>query len=132
MQLSPYIFFQGTCEEALNFYVDVFGGEIVSLNRFEGSPIEGDAAMDDKNKVMHATFKTGDWTFMAADGSDPRPAGNVALSLATEDEAEGDRIFAGLSAGATITMPMETVFWGGKFGMLTDRYGVMWMISAGH
>ena len=128
MQLSPYIFFAGTCEEALNFYVEVFGGEIVSLNRFEGSPMEADA--EDAKKVMHATFKAGDLTFMASDGSEPRSAGNV--SLATEDEAEGSRVFSGLTAGGTVTMPFESVFWGGKFGMLIDRFGVMWMVSAGH
>jgi len=132
MQLEPYLFFYGRCEEALNFYKDVFGGEIIALNRFEGSPMESQVAPDERRNVMHATFKAPGLSFMAADGSAAGPVGegNVSLSLATSDDAEARRVFDKLSQGGKVTMPFDNVFWGGKFGMLSDRFGVCWMVSS--
>jgi PhnB protein len=85
-----------------------------------------------KDKVMHASFVAGDVKFMASDGQ-PGPGtdgeDDIALSLATNDAAEGERVFAALAEGGKVSMPLEEVFWGGKFGSLTDRFGVQWMVS---
>ena len=132
MQLEPYLFFHGTCEEALNFYAKCLNGEIVHLSRVEGSPIEGHVPEDQRKGVMHATFVAGDVKFMASDGRPgPAPDGedDIALSLATSDAAEGERVFAAFSDGGRVTQPLEEAFWGGRFGMVTDRFGVQWMVS---
>jgi PhnB protein len=132
MQLEPYLFFHGRCEEALNFYKECLRGEITSLNRFEGSPMAANVGPDYKDKVMHASFVAGDVKFMASDGQPgPAPDGDddVALSLATSDSAEGERVFNALAAGGTVSMALQEQFWGGSFGSLTDRFGVQWMVS---
>ena len=132
MQLEPYLFFHGKCEEALTFYVKCFNGEIVGLSRVAGSPMEEHVPPDQRNGVMHATFVADGIKFMASDGRPgPGPDGedDIALSLATSDTAEGERVFAALSEGGTIDQPLEPAFWGGRFGMITDRFGVQWMVS---
>jgi PhnB protein len=132
MQLEPYLFFHGRCEEALNFYKECLRGEITSINRFEGSPMEASVGPDFKDKVMHASFVAGDVKFMASDGqpgSAPDGDDDIALSLATGDAAEGERVFNALAAGGTVSMPLKEQFWGGRFGSLTDRFGVQWMVS---
>lgn len=132
MQLEPYLFFHGRCEEALNFYKECLRGEIVGINRFEGSPMAAQVGADYKDKVMHASFVAGDVKFMASDGqagNGPDGEDDIALSLATGDAAEGERVFAALAQGGEVTMPLEDVFWGGKFGSLTDKFGVQWMVS---
>jgi PhnB protein len=135
MQLEPYLFFHGRCEEALSFYKNCLGGEIVGLSRFAGSPMESQVDAGFRDKVMHASFVAGDVKFMASDG---RPGDgsdgddDIALSLATSDDAEGTRVFNALADGGEISMPLQEAFWGGKFGSLTDRFGVQWMVSIGH
>jgi PhnB protein len=132
MLLEPYLFFHGRCEEALNFYKDCLRGEIVGINRFAGSPMESQVEANFKDKVMHASFVAGDVKFMASDGqpgSEPDGEDDVALCLATNDAAEAERVFAALGRGGKVSMPLEEAFWGGKFGSLTDRFGVQWMVS---
>jgi PhnB protein len=129
MELEPYLSFNGNCEEALNFYKGVFGGEITSLNRFEGSPMESEVA--DKSKIMHSNFVAPGVKFMASDGmQDAATEGSrITLSLGTRDVAEAERVFNGLSAGGKIDMPLQDTFWGATFGMLTDKYGIDWMVN---
>lgn len=134
MQLEPYLFFYGRCEEALDFYKSAIGGDY-ELSRFEGSPMADQVPPDFRNKVMHATFKGPGFTFMASDGRpdkklDPE-AGNISLSLGTSDQAEGERVFNALAQGGNVVMPIADTFWGAKFGMLTDRFGTEWMITIG-
>jgi PhnB protein len=132
MQLEPYLFFHGRCEEALNFYKDCLHGEIIGLTRFAGSPMESQVGPEFKDKIMHASFVAGDVKFMASDGRPgPAPDGedDIALSLATSDAAEGARAFNALAEGGTVSMPLEEQFWGGRLGGLTDRFGVQWMVS---
>jgi PhnB protein len=132
MQLEPYLFFHGRCEEALNFYQECLGGEIVGLSRFAGSPMESNVGPEYRDKIMHASFVAGDVKFMASDGqpgSGPDGEDDITLSLATNDAGEGERVFAALSQGGTVEMPLAEAFWGGKFGSLTDRFGVQWMVS---
>ncbi len=131
MEFEPYLFFYGRCEQALNFYKDVFGGEITHLSRIEGSPMESEVPPNLKHNVMHANFKAPSLKFMASDG---RPTGtvgesNISLSLATNDAAEGKRVFDKLSQGGKVSMPLQDAFWGGKFGTLTDKFGIDWMMS---
>ena len=132
MHIEAYVFYPGNCEEAFTFYQSALGGEL-SLNRYEGSPMESQISAQDKNKLMHASLKAGDAVLMGADaiGDWKRTAGNnVALSLATEDETQARNAFSKLSAGGKVTMELSPTFWGAKlFGMLTDKYGIDWMIS---
>jgi PhnB protein len=133
LQLAPYVFFYGRCEEALEFYKSAIGGTY-ELQRIEGSPMHESVSPDFRNKVMHSTFTGSGITFMASDGQgsktiDPEE-GNITLALAASDRATGDRVFAALSAGGTVKMPLSDAFWGGRFGMLVDRFGIEWMLTS--
>lgn len=134
MQLEPYIFYYGKCEEALEFYKRAIGGDF-EVSRYENSPMAEQVPPDFRNKVMHGNFKGAGFSFMASDGRpgktiDP-DAGNISLSLATKDESEGRRVFDALAEGGTVDMPLSQAFWGGLFGMLTDRFGIEWMVTIG-
>jgi PhnB protein len=131
MELEPYLFLGGRCEEALNFYAKVFGGEITSLNRFEDAPGEMGVDPAHKQKVMHANFVAPSLKFMAADGrpGSPQTSGNITLSLATSDLDEGERVFSALAEGGTVDTPLTDMFWGARFGLLTDKFGIDWMIN---
>src|SRR5690348_6853930 len=119
MQLEPYIFFYGRCEEALEFYKRALGGDY-ELSRFEGSPMADQVPPDFRNKIMHATFTGNGFSFMAADGQPGKTLkadeGNVSLSLAGSDAAEAERMFNALAEGGNVMMPFGDAFWGGKFG----------------
>lgn len=128
MTLTPYILFNGTCEEALNFYAKAFNGTIKDLRRFEGSPMEG--ATPDKQKIMHATFEAPGFVLMASDGNrEGATGGAIQLSINVEDAGVLDRVFRAMSEGGQVTMPLQDTFWGARFGMLTDQYGVSWMFN---
>ncbi len=131
MELEPYIMFDGNCEPALDFYKRVFGGEVTSLNRYAGSPMEGNIPSDWSAKIMHANFKSPSLAFMGADSTQESgaSAGRVKLSLSTRDLGEAERIFNALADGGNITMPLEDTFWGAKFGMVSDRFGIQWMVN---
>lgn len=132
MHIEAYVFFNGKCEEAFTFYQSALGGEL-NFSRYEGSPMERQAPANARNKIMHASLKSGDATLMGADavGEWERVIGNnVALSLVSHDEAEGKRAFALLAQGGSVTMELAPTFWGAKlFGMLTDKFGMDWMVS---
>jgi PhnB protein len=134
MQLEPYIYFYGRCEEALEFYKNAIGGTY-EANRFEGSPMAEQVPAEHRNKIMHATFKGDGFQFMASDGDLSKTldaeAGNVSLSLAMNDDARAQQVFNALAQGGTVKMPYSDAFWGGKFGMLVDRFGTEWLISGG-
>ena len=131
MKIDAYVFYNGDCEEAFQFYKSALGGEL-SINRYQGSPMESEVPADAKNKIMHCSLALGSATLMGADSVGPwqrQRGNNISLSLATTDEKEAESAFANLSAGGKVTMPMTQQFWGAKFGMLTDKFGVDWMIS---
>lgn len=127
MRAAPYLFFAGTCAEALQFYRDAIGAEIRSLVRF------GDmlgAPSDAKDKVMHAELGIGDSTLFASDGqAGERSSGGYAISLQAADDPESERLFAALSAGGKITVPLMTTPFASRFGMTTDKYGVPWIVT---
>lgn len=130
-QLVPYIFLYGRCEEALEFYKSVFGGSY-ELMRVKDSPVASEMPPDAGDRVMHASFTAEEIAFMASDGRDVKPvdpdAGNISLSLSLDDGPRGERIFNALAAGGTVGMPIDKAFWGGRFGMVTDRFGTEWML----
>jgi PhnB protein len=131
--VQPYLFFGGRCEEALEFYRTAVGAHVDMIMRFNESPQPmppGSIPAGFENKVMHATFRIGESTLMASDGNE---AGTkfegFSLSFAVPTEAEADRAFAALSAGGKVGMPLAKTFWSPRFGMLTDRFGIGWMVS---
>jgi len=131
MELEPYLFFYGQCEDALNFYSRVFGGKIEGIMRFEGSPMESQVPPDYKKKVMHARFKSPSLRFLAADGrpGTNQQGGNISLSLGSLSLAEAQRVWEKLAEGGRVEMPFSDMFWGAKFGSLTDKFGIDWMIN---
>ncbi|MGB8518729.1 MAG: VOC family protein [Candidatus Tumulicola sp.] len=133
-QLEPYLFFDGKCEEALNFYKGILGGEIEGLSRWSEMPADAGGppvTPETAQRVMHANFKSGAVEFMASDASPGKKyaEGPISLSLAVDDLAEAQRIFDALGEGGNVEMAMQDTFWGAKFGMLTDKYGIDWMVS---
>lgn len=132
--VQSYLFFGGRCEEALNFYRAAIGAEVDMLMRYSDSPEpapEGMLAEGWENKVMHASFRVGETTLMASDGcneADGRFSG-FSLSLTAPTEAEANRVFAALSDGGTVKMPLCKTFWSPCFGMLEDRFGMGWMVT---
>ncbi|MEP6746791.1 MAG: glyoxalase/bleomycin resistance/extradiol dioxygenase family protein [Bacteroidota bacterium] len=130
MKLTPYIHFAGNAEEALNFYKEILGGEIVSLNRYGDSPMPVDD--DYKQKVIHSRLLFGDNLLMISDtfkGNAVHTNGNIQLSVEMPDKLQMETVFATLAAGGKIVMPLQDQFWGATFGMLTDKFGVSWMFN---
>lgn len=129
-KLIPYLSLNGTAEEAINFYKEIFNGEILHLGRFgETQPDIADAY---KNKVMHAALKFGENEIMFSDtmeGNTTHAGTNVSLSLDFATEQKMDIAFDKLAVGGKITMPLQDTFWGAKFGMLTDKFGINWMFN---
>ncbi|MBU1358037.1 MAG: VOC family protein [Gammaproteobacteria bacterium] len=138
MLVQPYLFFDGRCEEALEFYRSALGAEIGDLMRFKDSPEPPQAAEGcmpgamDMNKVMHASFKVGETTIMASDGRNTgKPVfQGFSLSLAAANESEAQRLFDRLADGGQVQMPLGKTFFAAAFGMVADRFGVSWMVMA--
>ncbi len=132
-RLEPYLFFSGHCEEALAFYRTVLGAEVTYMMRYSDSPEAtppGMLAPGFENKVMHATFTIGGNTLMASDGCDDKTNfSGFKLSLSLPTQAETERAFNLLAEGGSIQMPLAKTFWSPSFGMLTDRFGLGWMVS---
>ena len=130
MKMTPYIHFAGNAEEALNFYKEVLGGEIVALNRYGDSPMPTDE--DYKQKIIHARLLFGDNLLMFSDtfkGNAVHTNGNIQLSVEMKDKVQMETVFSQLAAGGKIVMPLQDQFWGATFGMLTDKFGVSWMFN---
>lgn len=128
--IVPYLNFNGNAAEALAFYAKALNGQILFQQTFGESPAPHAPEM--KDKVMHATFQAGNLTLMVSD-CPPEMAvtagGQVSLSLNFTEEAAIDKTFAAMSEGSNITMPLQDTFWGAKFGMLTDAFGINWMFN---
>ncbi len=133
MKVQPYLFFDGRCEEAIEFYKRVLGAEVVMMMRFSDSPDPpppGMVAPGSENKIMHAAMRIGETEVMASDGramGKPEFKG-VTLSLSVASEAEADRLFNALGNGGQVQMPIGKTFFSPRFGMVADRFGVSWMV----
>ena len=133
MQVQSYLFFDGRCEEALEFYKKTLGAQVDMLMRFKESPEPQPPDMcppGSENKIMHASFRIGDTAVMASDGraqGKPKFEG-FALSISAKDEAEAERLFAALADGGKVQMPLTKTFFSPRFGMVADRFGVGWMV----
>jgi PhnB protein len=128
--LQPYLFFDGRCEEAIEFYRKTLGAEVIALMRFKDSPDQSNCPAGSAEKVMHASLRVGEATFMASDGrceGHPKFQG-FALSLTVSAVAEAERLFGLLGQGGQVQMPLTQTFFSPRFGMLADRFGVSWMV----
>jgi PhnB protein len=130
MQLNVYLYFNGNCEEAMNFYKDTLGGTIVNIMKYGDSPMPCSDAW--KGKVMHGLMEAAGTKIMFSDSSEQRQVAfgdNFSVALDFSSDAEITDTFNALSAGGAITMPLQDTFWGAKFGMCTDKFGVNWMFN---
>lgn len=133
MTIQPYLFFDGRAEEALAFYQKVFGAEVQMLMRYKDNPgpqSEGMIPAGSENKVMHMAMKIGDDIVLGSDGhctGKPSFQG-FALTYIAKDVADADRVFAALSEGGNAQMPLGQTFFSPRFGMVTDQFGVLWMV----
>ena len=135
MQVQPYLFFDGRCEEAIEFYKQALGAKVQMTMRFNESPDKPPpgCAPSDPNKIMHACLTIGDAQVMMSDGlanGTPEFKG-FSLSLSAKDEADANRMFAALGVGGQVRMPLGETFFAERFGMVADKFGVGWMIIAG-
>jgi PhnB protein len=132
--IQPYLFFNGSCEEAVEFYRGALGAEVEMMMRFKDSPEPPQPGMVPpgfENKIMHTSFRVGETTIMASDGcgSEKTDFKGFSLSLSVPSEAEADRVFGALAKGGQVRMPLTKTFWSPRFGMVQDRFGVGWMIT---
>lgn len=134
MQVQPYLIFEGRCEEALNFYKNTLGAELVALLRYKDAPPDANnsemCGSMDPEKVMHACVRFGDSIVMASDGmSSGKPKfEGIMLTLSVESPQEAETLFAKVSEGGAIVMPMTKTFFAERFGMATDQFGVLWQV----
>ena len=133
MSLSTYLTFDGNCREAFEFYRSVFGGEFTEFQTFGDGPPDMPVAEEEKNRVMHVALPIGSSILMGSDTSSfapPHAAGNnFSLSIDVESRERCDELCAKLSAGGSVIMPLQEMFWGAYFGQWTDRFGINWMVS---
>jgi PhnB protein len=132
MQINPYLLFTGQCEEAFRFYEKLIGGKIELMMPHEGTPAEGGVSAEWKKKILHARMTTPGGVLMGSDAppEHQQKAQGFSVSLSVDDPAEAERIYQGLAESATtVTMPMQETFWAKRFAMLTDRFGIPWMIN---
>ena len=132
MQVQAYLNFAGRCEEALAFYKKALGAEVTMMMRMKESPDPAMQAPPEMGeKIMHSAFKIGETTLMASDGMGEQKAGfnGVTLSIEVPDDAEAKRVFAALGEGGSVQMPLMKTFWTSSWGLLTDKFGVPWMVG---
>jgi len=130
MQVQPYLFFDGRCEEAAEFYKRAAGAKVEMIMRYKESPDQGMTPPGSGEKVMHMSMKIGDSTVLASDGrcqGKPNFQG-FSLSLTPASDTEAKRVFDALADGGQVQMPLGKTFFSSAFGMLTDRFGVAWMV----
>jgi PhnB protein len=130
MRLVPYLSFNGNCEEALNFYKKNLNGKILAIQRFGDAPMNVPPAM--KKKVLHSSLQFGDNIIMASDSipkNKIKQGNGMHLSVDVKDVKTINAVFKKMSAGGKVTMPLQDTFWGARFGMLVDKFGISWMFN---
>lgn len=129
MQLIAYLNFNGNCRAAFDFYREVFRGEIVMRMTYGDSPMRDQMPADGHDRIMHCQLEAGGAVLMGADGP-PQPAGaGTCISIQVDAPEEAERIYAALSAGGEVQMPLQETFWAHRWGTFTDRFGKPWMIN---
>jgi PhnB protein len=134
MQIEPYITFNGNCEQALEFYAQCMGGKVKFMQRYGGSPMDNkEMPAEWKDKVLHAVFEAEGTGFMASDAMQGQPINGysgITMSLnIPKDSPRAKKVFDALAAGGQVQMPYGKTFWAEGFGMLTDKFGVPWMVN---
>ena len=132
--VQPYLFFNGRCEEAVEFYKTALGAQVLFSMRYKESPEAappGRIPAGFENKIMHTSFRVGETTVMASDGcsTDKPKFEGFSLSVSVPNENEADRVFNELSKGGKVEMPLAKTFWSPRFGMVEDKFGIGWMVS---
>jgi PhnB protein len=131
MQIDPHLGFSGNCEEAFTFYEKTFGGKIEFKMTYGESPMAAQFEPESRNKIMHISMRVGDRILMGADAPpqhQEKPQG-FCVCVAVKDAAEAEKVFNALAEGGKVTMPLAETFWSSRFGMLTDRFGIPWMVN---
>ena len=130
MQIQPYLFFDGRCDEAIEFYQKALGAKVEMLMRFKEAPDQSMISPGSADKVMHSSIKIGDSTVLASDGRNsgkPNFQG-FSLTIYAKTETEADKLFRALGEGGEVRMPLAKTFFSPRFGMVADKFGVGWMI----
>jgi PhnB protein len=130
MKIEPYLFFEGRCDEAIEFYRDALAAEVTALMRYKDNPDRDSSRPGTEDKIMHANLRIGETTVMVSDGlcsGHPNFQG-FSLTLSLASEAQASRMFQALAEGGKIRMPLAQTFYSPLFGMVVDRFGVQWMI----
>jgi PhnB protein len=127
--VNPYIAFKGNCREAIEFYKQAFDAEVLFTQTFGESPM---SSMGPADNIMHCSMKVGNSTIMMCD--DPRPEGgggdgNISLAIGLNDPERAKQVFGNLTKGGSVVMPLEKTYWADAFGMVTDKFGVKWMVN---
>ena len=133
MSLNIYLTFDGNCREAFEFYRSVFGGDFQAFQTFADGPDDMPVDDDEKDSVMHVSLPVGDSVLMGSDNSSFGPAltvgNNFSVSIVGQSREHCDEVFAKLSAGGSVTMPLQETFWGSYYGLWTDKFGINWMVN---
>lgn len=132
MNVAPYLFFNGNCREAMTFYARTLGGDVVALSTVGEAPPDARMPGMPDDAVMHAMVVAGPVTLMASDACPPQdytPPHGMTVSLQLDDDAQAERLYAALADGAQIQLPLGPTFWSSRFAMLTDRFGIPWMLN---
>ena len=133
MSLNIYLNFDGNCREAFDFYRTIFGGDYQAFETFANGPEDMQVAEEEKDNVMHVSLPIGESVLMGSDSGSFGPplsiGNNFSISIEGESREHCDDVFAKLSAGGTVTMPLQEMFWGSYYGMLTDKFDINWMVS---
>ena len=131
--LNTYLNFNGNCRDVFEFYRSVFGGEFAMIQTFRDAPPEFSVAESELDMVMHVSYPIGSSVLMGSDmpsqfAPTPVVGNNFSIAVGLESREEADRVFNGLSQGGSVSMPMQDMFWGSYFGMLTDKFGISWQV----
>jgi len=131
MQVNPYLSFNGECEAAFKFYEQCLGGRVGVIFRYAGTTLAGQVPADWQDKVMHGSVTIGSETLMGGDVAPDayQPPQGFSLSIQLSSPSEAERIFHELAKGGKMVMPLEKTFWAERFGMVTDRFGIPWLIN---
>jgi len=134
MSINPYLYFNGQCGQAFDFYREIFGGEFIARQTYKNAPSEYKVPLAEVDKIMHISFPIGKSILMGADiaekfGTPPVPSNNFALSYAPATRDEVDHVFKQLSKNGKVKMEMQETFWGSYFGMCKDQFDIQWLIN---